>query len=121
MKISKYYISMLTSGLVVVVMLGACGGHPNAADVPDMVTSATADLTAVDMEIMQAQEILAGNAHGQKDLLCRLIIRCLPFRKVISILEGSSAAERKPKLWGIVHRRQICKGMGLLCVLMRIH
>lgn len=66
MKISKYYISMLTSGLAVVVMLGACGGHPNAADVPDMVTSATADLTAVDMEIMQAQEILAGQCARSK-------------------------------------------------------
>lgn len=69
MRLSDYCGRVLSTCVVMVVAVsvGGCGaGHPNAADVPDAVTSATADLTAVDMEIMQAQEILAGQCARSK-------------------------------------------------------
>lgn len=67
MRLSDYCGRVLSTCVVMVVAVsvGGCGaGHPNAADVPDMVTSATVDLAAVDMEIMQAYSILLGQcAH----------------------------------------------------------
>ena len=61
MRVSNYCKNLTISCTVVLTIIlsvSACGGHPNAADVPDTVTSAIVDLSSVDMEIMQAQEIL---------------------------------------------------------------
>ena len=60
MRILNYHKNLPISCIAVLTLMsvGACGGHPNAADVPDTVTSAIVDLSSVDMEIMQAQDIL---------------------------------------------------------------
>ena len=61
MRVSNYCKNLTISctvALTIIRGVSGCGGHPNAADVPDTVTSAIVDLSSVDMEIMQAQEIL---------------------------------------------------------------
>lgn len=59
MKNTRDHRKALASCVVLLILLGvgACG-HSNAIDVPDSVTSATVELASVDLEIMQAQEIL---------------------------------------------------------------
>lgn len=68
MKNITYRRNLLVGGIMVLtsLCLSACGGRPNAADVPDVVTSATVELASVDMEILQAQEILIGQCARSK-------------------------------------------------------
>ncbi|WP_129858679.1 hypothetical protein [Bifidobacterium pseudolongum] len=68
MRNATYCRNLLVGGIVTLtsLCLGACGGNPNAADVPDIVTSATVELASVDMEILQAQEILISQCARSK-------------------------------------------------------